>query len=94
MMGRGSELARYFRERWLVVKVSRNIWLAALVWVVLLAVLVGVMLLTGLSSVVDGGVLGAYCGATIVVIYSALGRAAAKKKQSPSAMLQQRYGRR
>ncbi len=61
-------------DRWSVVKMSRNVWLSIGVWLVLLGVLIAVLQLLGVSSVVVGGALGAFCGATLVVVFSAYER--------------------
>jgi hypothetical protein len=58
------------------VKLS-NVWLPIVVWVVLLVALVIGMRVLNVSSVIQGGALGAYCGATLVVVYAKRERAAA-----------------
>jgi hypothetical protein len=76
-----------------VVKLSRNVWFSILVWLLLLGILIVGLQLTGLSSVVVGGALGAFCGATLVVVFSLRERAAAKRRGS-SGPIEGRYGRR
>jgi hypothetical protein len=62
------------------VKVSRNVWLSIVVWLTLLGILIVGLQLLGVSSVVVGGSLGAFCGATLVVVFSVHERAAAKRR--------------
>jgi hypothetical protein len=61
------------------VKLS-NLWLPIAVWVGLLVVLVVGLRLLEVNSTVQGGALGAYCGATIVVVLTVRERAANKAK--------------
>jgi hypothetical protein len=68
-------------------------WLSAGVWVVLLAVLILGLQWAGVSSVLVGGALGAFCGATLVVVYGAWERAANPDRQ-PSSLVEERYGHR
>jgi hypothetical protein len=71
----------------LVLTALGRLWLPILVWVVLLVVLVIGLRVAQVSSVLQGGVLGAFCGATLVVIFSVRERAAAGRR----APVHQRY---
>ncbi len=57
-----------------------SLWLPITVWAVALVVLAVVLRLTNVNSTVQGGILGAYCGATIVVLMARRERAAARAK--------------
>jgi hypothetical protein len=70
-----------------VTKLS-NLWFLILIWVVLLVVVVAGLQLLKVSSVIQGGALGAFCGATLVVIFSRRERAAAAKRR---AAVHERY---
>lgn len=61
------------------VKLGRALWLSIAVWVVLLIVLIVALNLLGIDANVGGGVLGAFCGGTLVVAYTAWERSAKKQ---------------
>jgi len=62
-----------------VTKLS-SLWLPITAWVVALVVLVVVLELLNANSTVQGGALGAYCGAVIVVVMARRERATARAK--------------
>jgi drug/metabolite transporter (DMT)-like permease len=79
-------------------KLSRNIWIAIAVWVLLLGVLIVALPRLGLSSTVVGGALGAYCGAALAVGFTLRERAAVKARQRSGSdsgpdSVRRRYGR-
>jgi hypothetical protein len=76
-----------------MVKVSGKLWLSAGAWLVLLGVLIIGLRWSGVSSVLVGGALGAFCGATLVVVYGAWERAATPDRK-PSSVVEERYGHR
>jgi len=57
-----------------------GLWLPILIWVALLAVVIGVLHLLTVGSTMQGGILGAFCGATIVVVLAVRERAAARDR--------------
>ena len=71
---------------------SRAVVVSVLLWVVLLAVLSCAMLALDIGSTVFGGALGAFCGATLVVVFTVRERAA-QRRRAPAGSVEARYGR-
>ena len=57
-----------------------NLWRPVAIWTGLLVVLLVALQVLHGGSTVQGGALGAFCGATIVVVLAARERAAVKRK--------------
>jgi membrane associated rhomboid family serine protease len=75
------------------VKVNRTAVAWVLLWAVLLVVLIIGLLGFDTGSTVFGGALGAFCGATVVVIFTVRERAA-QRRRAPAGSVAARYGRR
>ena len=72
-------------------KLTPRVRITIAVWLAVLAVLVVVTVLTDINSTLSGGALGAWCGIAIAVVMVRWERS---KREAPSKLAKERYGRR